>query len=171
MTVIDRIFHLFAVAGQGAYFGEAVSQMEHALQAAHLAESSGAADALVVAALLHDVGHLLHGLGEDAAERGIARHERGGADWLARHFVPAVVAPVRLHVDAKRYLCAADPDYLASLSPASVGARLSTGAARDARDRPRAPPARPRRLGAQLRHDMARRPADGAAVRAGAAQP
>jgi gamma-butyrobetaine dioxygenase len=121
MNVIDQLFHLFAVAGQGAYFGEAVTETEHALQTAHLARTSGAPDELITAALLHDVGHLLHGLGEDVAERGIdARHERGGADWLARHFTPAVVDPVRLHVEAKRYLCAIDPAYLAGLSPAST---------------------------------------------------
>lgn len=120
MSIIDEIFRLFAVAGQGAYFGEAVTETEHALQAAHLAASAGAGDALVCAALLHDVGHLLHGLGEDVAARGIdARHEDGGADWLALHFGPDVTEPVRLHVAAKRYLCAADPSYHAGLSPAS----------------------------------------------------
>jgi phosphonate degradation associated HDIG domain protein len=120
VNVIDRLFQLFRDAGQGAYFGEQVSEMEHALQAAHLAEKSGAADELVAAALLHDVGHLLHHLGEDVAERGIdASHERLGADWLAAHFVPAVVAAVGLHVEAKRYLCTGEEAYVAALSPAS----------------------------------------------------
>jgi gamma-butyrobetaine dioxygenase len=120
MDVVDVVVRLFAVGGEAAYFGEAVSQAAHALQAAHLAEQAGADDALVAAALLHDVGHLLHGLPEDLAERGIdGRHEQGGADWLARHFGPAVSEPVRLHVAAKRYLCTVEPDYLAGLSPAS----------------------------------------------------
>ena len=120
MDVVDIVLRLFAVGGEQAYFGEAVSQTAHALQSAHLAERAGADDALVVAALLHDVGHLLHGLPEDVAERGIdGRHEEGGADWLARHFGPAVSEPVRLHVAAKRYLCAVEPSYLAGLSPAS----------------------------------------------------
>jgi phosphonate degradation associated HDIG domain protein len=120
MTVIDRIFTLFREKGSGAYFGEAVTETEHALQCAHLAERSGAAPELIAAALLHDIGHLLHGLPEDAAERGIdARHEEGGAAWLAGHFGPAVVDPVRLHVAAKRYLCAVEPAYLAGLSEAS----------------------------------------------------
>jgi gamma-butyrobetaine dioxygenase len=129
MTVIDELFRLFTVAGQGAYFGEAVSEMEHALQSADLARQSGAADELVASALLHDVGHLLHGLGEDVAERGIdAAHERAGAEWLTRHFRPEVVGPVRLHVEAKRYLCAVDASYLAGLSPAStLSLRLQGG--------------------------------------------
>jgi len=121
MTVADEIFNLFAQRGDAAYFGEPVSQTEHALQAANLAELEGAPSSLVVAALLHDVGHLLHGWGEDAAERGVdARHEAAGEAWLARYFGPEVTEPVRLHVDAKRYLCRADPAYLEGLSPASL---------------------------------------------------
>lgn len=121
VNVIDRILTLFREKGNGAYFGEAVTETEHALQCAHLAEQSGAAPELVAAALLHDVGHLLHGLPEDIADQGLdGRHEEGGAAWLARYFGPAVVDPVRLHVAAKRYLCAVEPSYLAGLSPASV---------------------------------------------------
>jgi phosphonate degradation associated HDIG domain protein len=121
VNVIDHILSLFAARGRGAYFGEAVTQTEHALQCAHLAEQSGADAALVAAALLHDLGHLLHGLAEDVAEQGIdGRHEDGGARWLDRYFGPAVVDPVRLHVAAKRYLCAVAPDYAAALSPASL---------------------------------------------------
>jgi phosphonate degradation associated HDIG domain protein len=120
MDVIDRILALYRTKGQGVYFGEAVTEMEHALQCAHLAEQSEAASELVAAALLHDVGHLLHGLPEDIADQGIdGRHEEGGALWLRSHFGPAVVDPVRLHVAAKRYLCAVEPDYHASLSQAS----------------------------------------------------
>jgi phosphonate degradation associated HDIG domain protein len=120
MTIIDHIFALFREKGNGAYFGEAVTETEHALQAAHLAEQSGAAAELIAAALLHDVGHLLHGLPENLAERGIdGRHEEGGAAWLGRYFARGVVDPVRLHVAAKRYLCAVEPDYQAGLSEAS----------------------------------------------------
>jgi gamma-butyrobetaine dioxygenase len=120
MNIVDVVTHLFATGGNAAYFGEPVSQTEHALQTAHLAESEGAPDSLVVAALLHDVGHLLHGLPETIADEGVdGRHESAGSDWLARHFGPAVSDPVRLHVAAKRYLCAVDPQYLALLSPAS----------------------------------------------------
>jgi phosphonate degradation associated HDIG domain protein len=118
--VIDDIFDLFQKKGNAAYFGEAVTESEHALQCAHLAEQSGAMHEVIAAALLHDIGHLLHGRSEDIAERGIdGRHEDIGARWLARHFGPAVVDPVRLHVVAKRYLCTIDPTYRSSLSPAS----------------------------------------------------
>jgi phosphonate degradation associated HDIG domain protein len=128
MTIIDEIVTLFRERGSGLYFGEAVTEMQHALQAAHLAESSGAATSLVVASLLHDIGHLLHELGEDVATRGIdARHEDGGAAWLTRHFGPEVVDPVRLHVAAKRYLCAVEPGYRAGLSPASEQSLMLQG--------------------------------------------
>jgi phosphonate degradation associated HDIG domain protein len=121
MDVVNQIAELFEHQGRAEYFGEAVSEAEHALQAAHLADCEGADDALVAAALLHDVGHLLHGLGEDIADRGVdGRHEDVGHAWLAKWFDPAVAEPVRLHVAAKRYLCATDPDYLGQLSPASA---------------------------------------------------
>jgi gamma-butyrobetaine dioxygenase len=120
MTTVDKIMDLFAVAGKGAYFGEHVSQTEHALQSAKLAAAAGVDDELVVAALLHDIGHLLRGLPENAATHGIDdEHEEIGAAWLEQHFGPAVSAPVRLHVPAKRYLCAVQPTYGPTLSPAS----------------------------------------------------
>jgi phosphonate degradation associated HDIG domain protein len=120
MNTIDRLIDLFGRRGTAEYHGEAVSQAEHALQAAALAEAEAAPGPLVVAALLHDVGHLLHSLPEDAAEQGIdEHHEALGAAWLAKYFAPEVAEPVRLHVAAKRYLCAVDPAYLAGLSPAS----------------------------------------------------
>jgi phosphonate degradation associated HDIG domain protein len=120
MTIVDKILDLFARRGAAAYHGEAVSQTEHALQAAELAEREGAADNLVVAALLHDVGHLLDGQDEDLADRGLdGRHEEAGCAWLAAHFGPMVTEPIRLHVAAKRYLCAVDPGYLAGLSSSS----------------------------------------------------
>ncbi len=121
MTAADQVMSRFQSRGQAAYFGEPVSQLEHALQCAHLADSEGAPDALVVAALLHDFGHLLHGLGEAAADEAVdARHEDLGAAWLEKHFGPEVAGPVRLHVAAKRYLCGARLEYLAQLSPASI---------------------------------------------------
>ena len=120
MDICTQVETLFRQHGDDAYFGESVSQREHALQAAHLAENEGAPDSLVVAALLHDVGHLLHGLDEQIADRGIdGRHEAVGEAWLREWFGPEVTEPVRLHVAAKRYLCAVDPDYRAHLSPAS----------------------------------------------------
>ena len=121
MTVVDQIFEVFASRGHGAYFGENVSQLEHALQAASLAERSGAAAPLIVAALLHDIGHLLHDFSENIADHGVdTLHETAGAAWLAAHFGPEVTEPIRLHVDAKRYLCATDSAYQAQLSAASI---------------------------------------------------
>jgi len=120
MKVTDQIFELFQTRGHDAYFGEGVSQREHALQAAWLAENSNAPPALVVAALLHDIGHLIHGLPENIADQGVdGCHEEAGAKWLRTHFGPEVTEPIRLHVDAKRYLCATDPTYRAMLSPSS----------------------------------------------------
>ena len=121
MQISDRIIELFEAKGGAAYFGEPVSQLEHALQAAHHAARDGAPDSLVVAALLHDIGHLLHEMPEHVADLGIdTRHEDLGHAWLARDFGPEVATPVRLHVDAKRYLCATEPEYLSLLSPASI---------------------------------------------------
>jgi phosphonate degradation associated HDIG domain protein len=120
VSVIDDLIALFREKGTALYFGEAVTETEHALQSAHLAAQAGAEPSVVAAALLHDVGHLLHGLGEDIAARGIdGRHEAAGAEWLGRHFGPAAVDPVRLHVAAKRYLCAVEPGYEAGLSDSS----------------------------------------------------
>jgi len=120
MTIVDTLIELFARRGAAAYHGEAVSQTEHALQTAELAERDGAPDRLVVAALLHDVGHLLDGQDEDLAFRCVdGRHEEAGCAWLARHFGPDVTEPIRLHVAAKRYLCTVAPSYLDGLSPAS----------------------------------------------------
>ena len=137
MSTLDEIADLFRERGAESYFGEAVTQLEHALQAAHLAETDGAPPALVAAALLHDIGHLLHSGGEDVADRGIdTRHERIGARWLSPRFGIAVSEPVRLHVAAKRYLCNVDPDYAGRLSAASVqslelqGGPMSDGQAR-----------------------------------------
>lgn len=120
LTSVDEVFALFAAGGGEAYFGEPVTQLEHALQAASYVEQHGGEKALVVAALLHDVGHLLHQEGEDIADRGVdTRHEEMGADALAGHFSAAVLDPIHLHVAAKRYLCFADSHYYDQLSPAS----------------------------------------------------
>ncbi len=117
---VDYILHLYATRGD-EHYGEDVSQREHAEQCACHARLDGAGDAMVIAALLHDIGHLLHKLGEDAADRGVdTRHERIGAGWLARLLPPSVTEPIALHVAAKRYLASVKPNYLDSLSAASL---------------------------------------------------
>ena len=119
-ALVDQIRQLFAESGDNMYAGEPVTQTEHALQAASLALKAGASDAMVAASLLHDVGHLLHNLGEDIAKQGVDdEHERLGAEWLARSFPPEVSQPVMLHVMAKRYRCAIDRSYFDRLSDAS----------------------------------------------------
>jgi gamma-butyrobetaine dioxygenase len=121
MSVTDEVIELMRRRGSEAYFGEPVSQLEHALEAALMASEAEAQPALIVAALLHDIGHLLHEHGENAASEGIdTRHEIAGYQWLLARFGPAVAEPVRDHVAAKRYLCAVEPDYFSRLSPASV---------------------------------------------------
>lgn len=121
MAISDEIFAMFGRRGSEAYFGEAVSMLEHGLQAAHFARQAKARDELVLAALLHDIGHLVEDVPDDLADwKTDARHEDKGAAWLSKHFGPAVCDPVRLHVAAKRYLCATQPAYHSKLSPASV---------------------------------------------------
>jgi [1-hydroxy-2-(trimethylamino)ethyl]phosphonate dioxygenase len=120
MDVVERITALFTERGAEQYFGEPVSQLEHALQAANLAALHRAGNALVIAALLHDIGHLLHGRDETLAAAGIdARHENAAQGFLQQHFDHDVTEPIRLHVAAKRYLCAIDTGYARRLSPAS----------------------------------------------------
>jgi phosphonate degradation associated HDIG domain protein len=121
MTIAEEVFAIFSEKGQSSYFGEPVSQLEHALQAAHFAVEEHAPDHLVVAALLHDIGHLVEDIPEDTADLGIdAKHEEIGEWWLAQRFGPDVYESVHLHVAAKRYLCATDSSYFSRLSPASV---------------------------------------------------
>jgi [1-hydroxy-2-(trimethylamino)ethyl]phosphonate dioxygenase len=121
MSVADEIFAIFATRGSIAYFGEPVSVTEHCLQAAHCALLEEAPESLIVAALLHDIGHLVVDAPDDIADwTSDAFHEKVGGDWLAQRFGREVSEPVRLHVPAKRYLCATRPSYLAKLSPASV---------------------------------------------------
>jgi phosphonate degradation associated HDIG domain protein len=114
--VVEEIEALFARHG-GESYGEGVTMLQHALQTAALAQAEGADDALVVAALLHDVGHFLQPTDDSY---GYHKHDRSGGDWLAQRFGPAVSEPVRLHVAAKRYLCATEAEYFGRLSAASV---------------------------------------------------
>jgi gamma-butyrobetaine dioxygenase len=124
VSPIDHLAELFAGDGLARYLGEEVSIATHMLQAAALAESAGADACLVAASLLHDVGHFAEiGRGRTDAqhlESTDYRHQESGADWLAQWLPAEVSEPVRLHVMAKRYLCAIEPGYLDRLSPASV---------------------------------------------------
>jgi gamma-butyrobetaine dioxygenase len=136
VTAVETIGELFAGPGARDHMGEPVPIGEHMLQAGALAEAAGAEDTLVAAALLHDIGHLLgeplrggEGPPPQAARSAGSsppastdedRHGEAGARWLSQWFGDAVTGPVRLHVPAKRYLCAADAGYLGLLSPESV---------------------------------------------------
>src|SRR5262245_32822449 len=120
MDTVQDIEVLFGLHGGTPYEGlrrESVSALEHALQCAQLAEWSQVDDALVVAALLHDIGHLGARPSDDDVDD---THEQRAVNMLQAAFPAAVIEPVRLHVQAKRYLVATDPRYLSSLSSASV---------------------------------------------------
>jgi phosphonate degradation associated HDIG domain protein len=125
MSATDpRLAHieaLLTLKAEGQYGLAAINQRQHALQAALLAEQAGLGDAMVAACLLHDIGHMVHDLGDNPAEDGVDdRHEALGHDFLVAMFGPEVTEPVRLHVAAKRYLCATEADYFAKLSKDSV---------------------------------------------------
>ncbi len=120
-NIVAFLGDIFARRGAEEYLGEPVTIAEHMLQGAALATAAGASDEVVAAALLHDVGHFTHEFPEDAADQGIdSRHEEAGARILERFFPAIVTDCVRLHVDAKRYLCATDPAYYDRLSAASI---------------------------------------------------
>jgi phosphonate degradation associated HDIG domain protein len=116
---LDAVLATYREHGHRLY-GEEVTELEHALQCATFAEQAGEPPIVVAAALLHDYGHLCHGLGEEIAEQGVdAQHERLGYELLKGLFVDEIAETARLHVAAKRYLCWKEPDYLAGLSAAS----------------------------------------------------
>ncbi|HEY9621324.1 MAG TPA: phosphonate degradation HD-domain oxygenase [Crinalium sp.] len=117
---LNQILNILSTKGHTQYGREAVTQLEHALQCATLAETAKRSPELITACLLHDLGHLLHDLGEDVADRGLDdRHEYRAMPLLQARFKPSVTEPIRLHVDAKRYLCAVNSTYWDALSPAS----------------------------------------------------
>ena len=120
MLSLQVIETLFLRRGHEQYSGEPVTQLEHALQTAALAEASGADDELVTACLLHDLGHLLHELGsgdQSPTLRGVDDvHQYAALPFLRGLFGESVLGAVQLHVDAKRYLCAAVPGYLQAVS-------------------------------------------------------
>ncbi len=117
MLSLPDIEALFMRRGHEQYAGEPVTQLQHALQTAALAEAAGGDDELVTACLLHDLGHLVHDLGESPTLRGLDDvHQYAALPFLRGLFGPRVLGGIRLHVDAKRYLCATVAGYEAALS-------------------------------------------------------
>ena len=132
-NLVDRLEALFAVIVRDSYLGENVTIGDHMLQCAALARAEGAPDALVAAALLHDVGYYLDAAPDNENEtRPAKRHDVAAGRALAGLLPEAAVAPIRLHVDAKRYLCAIEADYRAKLSPASIHTMKLQGGIMDA---------------------------------------
>ena len=119
--IINEIEAIYSRWGTNKY-DEQVSQIEHAVQCAEFARLANSDDELIVATLLHDIGHLLE-LERREGNADVAKnddHESTGAAFLARHFSSAVTAPIALHVEAKRFLCTTEETYFAKLSPGSV---------------------------------------------------
>jgi len=132
MLTIADIELLFARHGGDQYSGEPVTQLEHALQTAHLAEQSDAGDPLVTACLLHDLGHLLNDQGETPTLRGIDdTHQYFALPFLRGLFPSGVLDAIKLHVDAKRYLCQVDAGYYERLSADSKRSLALQGGAFD----------------------------------------
>lgn len=135
--IVQKIQQIFQLRGDEKYAGEEVTQLQHALHCAKLALQDKAPVELVVAALLHDIGHIL---GPEALPASVDQdlhdlHEESGFAFLAEHF-PAVIAdPVRLHVAAKRWLCSTDPTYTEQLSPTSYKSFLDQGGPMSDRER------------------------------------
>jgi phosphonate degradation associated HDIG domain protein len=133
MKIVEEIVDLFERGGSGAYFGERITQLEHALQTAHCAAQAHADAELVVAALLHDIGHLLGG--DVHSEIGVIDHDRTCIAWLrSRGFSPRLIALVSGHVNAKRYLVAKRPEYRDQLSEASKQTLALQGGAMSAEE-------------------------------------
>ncbi len=116
---VDEILGLYETRGARMYGSEPVSQAEHALQCAMLAAQGGASAELIAAAFLHDLGHLIADLPHTLERESDDVHQYLPIPFLRGTFSDAVLEPIRLHVDAKRYLCRVDASYWDSLSPAS----------------------------------------------------
>lgn len=128
MLTLPDIQAIFTRRGHEQYTGEPVTQLEHALQTAWLAEQAGAGDELISASLLHDLGHLLHELGATPTLRGVDDvHQYAALPFLRGLFGEGVLGAIKLHVDAKRYLCATRADYHAALSADSQRSLMLQG--------------------------------------------
>ena len=133
--IVERVLSVLRAAERSDYIGEEVSQLEHALQCAHFARQSGAGDEVVLAALLHDIGHLLDPQAPSMDGLGVIEHERLGADYLrAQGFSERVAKLVEGHVQAKRYLTFIKPAYAKRLSDASRGTLAWQGGAMSAQE-------------------------------------
>jgi predicted HD phosphohydrolase len=128
-AIVEKIVSIYERRGNEKYADEEVTQLQHALHCAKLALDEQAPPPMVVAAFLHDIGHIL---GQDALPAGVEQdlhdhHEETGFAFLTQHFSPVIADPVRLHVAAKRWLCTTDPDYAQRLSPTSYKSYLDQG--------------------------------------------
>ena len=132
-TIVAFIGDIFERRGGEEYLGEPVTMAEHMMQGAHLAEQQGEEEVIIVATLLHDIGHFTSEFGafsmDDTHDK---RHEEAGAQVLEHFFPSLVVDCVRHHVAAKRYICATDPNYFAQLSAASIHSLKLQGGPMDA---------------------------------------
>jgi phosphonate degradation associated HDIG domain protein len=143
-SATEHVIRLFEQRGQGRYGSEQVSQLQHALQCAVFAKRQGAGSAMIAAALLHDLGHIIdhQPMPESDNQNLDDAHEQRAYQWIKSNFGKSVADPVRLHVAAKRYLCTVEPEYLAKLSPASLksfhdqGGLMSQSQIDDFRDEP-----------------------------------
>lgn len=143
-SATEHVIRLFEQRGQGRYGSEQVSQLQHALQCAVFAKRQGAGSAMIVAALLHDLGHIIdHQAMPESDDQNLDdAHEQRAYLWIKSNFGKSVADPVRLHVAAKRYLCTVEPEYLTKLSPASLksfhdqGGLMSQSQIDDFRDEP-----------------------------------
>ncbi|MCT7654152.1 HD domain-containing protein [Oceanimonas sp. NS1] len=127
-NILDMIEAIFTLHGADSYLGEEVTMAQHMLQAAWLGERQGESEAVVLAALLHDVGHYANKLPPEVLMSGTDnRHQESASAWLAPFFPAEIIEPIRLHVAAKRYLVTVDPDYRAQLSQASLDSLILQG--------------------------------------------
>ena len=127
-NIISNIFHMLKTKGGNIqYGGENVTQLEHALQCAELAEQKNCSYEAITAALFHDIGHLLYSGQDPVHQDKDGHHENLGADYLSQYFGDEVILPIRAHVDSKRYLSSVEEGYFGLLSEASKKSLIVQG--------------------------------------------